>query len=163
MSCDWTKIKTEYITDSKSSYRKLAEKYGVSFNTLQCRAKDEGWAELKRQAQDKITTRSIKKGIDKQVERTTRLMDVTDKLLGKIEETVETLCAGTVIPDKAILKQISGALKDIKDIQGIKSERDIREQNARIRNLEKQADSTDDNKPNEITITIAGGDKSWAE
>lgn len=162
MACDWTKIKTEYITDSNSSYRRLAEKYEVSFNTLQCRAKKEGWAKLKRQAQDKITKKTIDKDINKKVDRATRLMDVTDKLLIKIEEAVEELSTEGIVLDKSTLKQISGALKDIKEIQGIKSERDAREQEARIRNLEKQADSTDDN-TNEITITIAGGESSWQE
>ena len=162
MACDWTKIKTEYITDSNSSYRRLAEKYEVSFNTLQCRAKDEEWAKLKRQAQDRITTKTIDKAIKRKVDRATRLMDVTDKLLIKIEEAVEELSIAGIVLDKSTLKQISGALKDIKEIQGIKSERDAREQEARIRNLEKQADSTDDN-TNEITITIAGGESSWQE
>ena len=161
MSCDWTKIKTEYITDSKSSYRKIAEKYDVSFNTLQCRAKKEDWAKLKRQAQDKITKKTIDKDIQNKVDRATRLLNVTDKLLLKIEETVEELSTEGIVLDKATLKQISGALKDIKDIQGIKSDRDIREQEARIRNLEKQAESEDKN--NDITITIGGGDKSWRE
>ena len=162
MACDWTQIKTEYITDSNSSYRRLAEKYEVSFNTLQCRAKKEEWAKLKRQAQDKITKKTIDKDINKKVDRATRLMDVTDKLLIKIEEAVEELSTVGIVLDKSTLKQISGALKDIKEIQGIKSERDAREQEARIRNLEKQADSTDDN-TNEITITIAGGESSWQE
>ena len=161
MSCDWTQIKTDYITDSNSSYRKLAEKYGVSFNTLQCRAKKEDWAKLKRQAQDKITKKTIDKDIQNKVDRATRLLNVTDKLLLKIEETVEELSTEGIVLDKATLKQISGALKDIKDIQGIKSDRDIREQEARIRNLEKQAESEDKN--NDITITIGGGDKSWRE
>lgn len=161
MSCDWTKIKTEYITDSKSSYRKIAEKYDVSFNTLQCRAKKEDWAKLKRQAQDKITKETIDKDIQNKVDRATRLLNVTDKLLLKIEETVEELSTEGIVLDKSTLKQISGALKDIKDIQGIKSDRDIREQEARIRNLEKQAEAED--KANEISITIGGGDKSWRE
>lgn len=161
MSCDWTQIKTDYITDSNSSYRKLAEKYGVSFNTLQCRAKKEDWAKLKRQAQDKITKKTIDKDIQNKVDRATRLLNVTDKLLLKIEETVEELSTEGIVLDKSTLKQISGALKDIKDIQGIKSDRDIREQEARIRNLEKQAEAED--KANEISITIGGGDKSWRE
>jgi transposase len=162
MACDWTKIKTEYITDSKSSYRKIAEKYEVSFNTLQCRAKKEGWADLKRQAQDKITKKTIDKDIEKKVDRATRLMDVTDKLLNKVEEAIEELSTAGIVLNAQALKQISGTLKDIKEVHGVKSDRDIREQEARIRNLEKQAEATDD-KPNEITITIAGGDKSWAE
>lgn len=161
MSCDWTKIKTEYITDSKSSYRKLAEKYGVPFATLRRKAKAEEWTKLRAQAEHEVSTKAIDKAIEDKVDRATRLMDVTDKLLGKIEETVETLCTGTVVTDKAILKQISGALKDIKDIQGIKSERDIREQEARIRNLERA--NEDDDKHNEVAITIAGGEASWQE
>ena len=43
----------------------------------------------------------------------------------------------------------------------LKTELDIREQEARIRNLEKQAQ--DDNKPNSITITIEGGEESWQQ
>ena len=162
MACDWTKIKTEYITDSKSSYRKLAQKYDVPFATLQCRARKEGWAELKKQTQDDIITKTIDKDTEKKVDRMTRLYDVTDKLLAKIEETVNQLSPTIVAGEKPIFKQLSGALKDIKEIQGVKTDRDIREQEARIRNLEKQAKESDD-KPNEITITIAGGEKSWAE
>jgi hypothetical protein len=81
--------------------------------------------------------------------------------LEKIEETVAELSTEGIVLDKSTLKQISGALKDIKDIQGIKSDRDIREQEARIRNLEKQAETED--KHNDIKITISGGDKSWQE
>ena len=162
MACDWTKIKTEYITDSKSSYRKLAEKYNVPFTTLKDRAKREEWVKLKTQAQHDIVTKTIDKDIGKKVDRATRLMDVTDKLLVKIEEAIADLSTEGIVLNAQALKQISGTLKDIKEIHGTKSDRDIREQEARIRNLEKQANSTDD-KPNEITITIAGGDKSWAE
>ena len=162
MDCDWTKIKTEYITDSKSSYRKLAEKYGVPFTTLKDRAKREEWVRLKTQTQHNILTQTIEKDSDQKVDRMTRLLSVTDKLLDKVEKVIDEINVGSVVAEKGFVKQLSGALKDIKDIQGVKSERDIREQEARIRNLEKAAESTDD-KPNEITITIAGGDKSWAE
>ncbi|MBO5963027.1 MAG: hypothetical protein J6P97_00940 [Bacteroidales bacterium] len=158
MSCDWTQIKTEYITDSNSSYRKLAEKYGVPFTTLKDRARKEGWAKLKTQTQHDIVTKTIDKDIDKKVDRATRLMDATDELLGLIENTVKGLSAGTVVADKAILKQISGALKDIKDIQGFKTDLDIREQEARIRNLERQAEE-DGKTPTSVTITIEGAEQ----
>jgi hypothetical protein len=162
MDFDWNEIKTEYITDSKSSYRKIAEKYDISFDTLKHRATKEEWAKLKGQFNQKVTTKTIDKEINKKVDRATRLMSVTDKLLDKVEQVIDEINVGSLVVEKGFVKQISGALKDIKDIQGVKSERDIREQEARIRNLEKQAEASDD-KPNEITITIAGGDKSWAE
>lgn len=162
MSCDWTQIKSEYITDSKSSYRKLAKKYDVPFATLQCRARKEGWTELKKQTQDNIITKTIDKDTDKKVDRMTRLMDVTDKLLVKIEETVERLSTEGIVLDKSTLRQISGALKDIKDIQGVKSERDIREQEARIRKLEKEAEASDDG-DKQIVIRIAGNAAEYCE
>ena len=39
---DWKKIKTEYIT-TETSYRKLAQKYGLDQATIARRAKKEGW------------------------------------------------------------------------------------------------------------------------
>lgn len=58
----------------------------------------------------------------------------------------EKVSAMTSIIDKRGLREISAALREIKDIKGIKSEQDIREQEARIANLEKQAqkDNTDE-------------------
>lgn len=38
---DWSKIKTEYIT-TDTSYRKLAEKYGINKDTIYAKAKKEG-------------------------------------------------------------------------------------------------------------------------
>ena len=66
---DWSKIKTEYITDESASYRKLAEKYEVSFTTLSNRAKDEGWVELRRQFKDKTTTKTMEKLSEKQADK----------------------------------------------------------------------------------------------
>lgn len=159
---DWKTIQTEYITDESSSYRKLAEKYDVPLTTLADRAKKEEWAKKKKQHRDKVITKSIKKKETEQIDRMARLMTVTDKLLNKIEQTVDRLTEEEIVIEKSTLKQISGALKDIKEIQGAKTDRDIREQEARIRNLEKQAQD-DDNKPNKITITIEGGEESWQQ
>lgn len=158
---DWKTIQTEYITDESSSYRKLAEKYNVPLTTLAERAKKEKWTEKRKQHQDNIVTKTVAKDEKNQVDRMARLLTVTDKLLNKIEQTVDRLTEEDLVIEKSTLKQISGALKDIKEIQGAKTERDIREQEARIRNLEKQAQ--EDNKPNSITITIEGGEESWQQ
>lgn len=198
MACDWTLIKTEYITDSNSSYRSLCEKYGVPLGTLQKRAKKEKWTELKKQSGDRKVAKSVGAIEKKQVDRMTRLMDVTDELLSKIEKAVHELDIQLVTntekvkeieynnvdrPDKPTkeiihetekvveirtiidrkgVQELASAVKSIKEVQMLKTELDKREQEARIRNLEKQASASDD-KPNEITITIAGGEKSWAE
>ena len=52
------------------------------------------------------------------------------------------------------MKHISGVLKDIKEIQMIRSDADMREQEARIENLRRQSMVEKDN--NEIKVTIIG-------
>ena len=47
---DWKKIKSDYIAGG-TSYRKLAEKYGVSFSTLKDIARKEKWTDLREKAQ----------------------------------------------------------------------------------------------------------------
>lgn len=91
MDFDWTKIKTEYITTDKSSYRKLAEKYGISLGTLCKRAQRENWAELKQQSYDKRVSKTIASVEDKQVKKLERILSITDKLLDKIEQAVDEL------------------------------------------------------------------------
>lgn len=198
MDWNWEQIKTEYITTEKSSYRKLAEKYDISLGTLCNRAKNEKWTELKKQHYDKTVTKSVEKIEKNKVDKMTRIINVADRLLAKIEKAVDELDiqlyknvekvkeieynndlrpdkptketiheeekvieVRTIIDRKGV-QEIAAALKSIKEVQMLKTELDIREQEARIANLRKNAES-DDNKPNEITITIEGGDSSWQQ
>ena len=64
MAADWLKIKSEYVSGN-ISYRKLAEKYGVSFDTLQDRAKRENWTAEKKERHDSVTTATRQKIIEK--------------------------------------------------------------------------------------------------
>lgn len=64
MAVDWLAIRNDYINGG-GSYRKLAEKYGVSFNTLKEKAVDEGWAKLKEEQHHKIAIRTQQKAQDK--------------------------------------------------------------------------------------------------
>lgn len=57
--------------------------------------------------------------------------------------------------DTQSMKQLTSALKDLKDVKGFKTDADMREQEARIRNLEKQAEA-DDKTDNEIKVVIEG-------
>lgn len=141
---NWNKIKTEYITDKTSTYRGLAKKHGVSLSTITRRAKAENWQEQRQRVEHKVTTKSLDAIADEQVRRATRLKTVADKLLDKIEAAVDDAEMQELLKSKNALKQLTGALKDIKDIQMIRSEADDREQNARIRSLEKQAEKSED-------------------
>ena len=146
---DWKKIKAEYIAGG-TSYRKLATKYGVSPTTLTKVAGREGWVEARQQADIKKTSKIVDAVSEKEAKKAVDIVDVADKLLNKIADVID------LISDTQGLKHISSALKDIKDIKGFKSAADMREQEARIRNLEKQAEA-DDKADNEIKVTIESG------
>lgn len=61
---DWAKIKAEYVAN-RTSYRKLAEKYGVSFSTLKERARREKWTEDAKATQEKVRTKLTQKLAEK--------------------------------------------------------------------------------------------------
>ena len=176
---DWSKIKTEYIT-TNISYRELSEKYGISLRNLGERASKEKWVELRQQKRDKITTKIVDADIKKQVDRYARMLDLTDKLMDRIEQSIkeldmhmatkthktktieynnferpdkptkevvdeiEEVIAYQSIVDKLGLKQVASALRDLKEIQMLKSEMDQQEQKARIAKLEREAKGDDE-------------------
>ena len=154
MDCvDWKRIKTEYIAGG-TSYRKLAEKYKVKLSALRSVAEREKWVELKAQTQHKTNTKLTETVSDIEVKKAVDIIEVADKLLNKISEYVESIPLDVMSSTQA-MKHLSSALKDLKDIKGIKSDADMREQEARIRNLEKQAEA-DNNNDNEIKVIIEG-------
>ncbi len=192
---DWQAIKTEYLT-TDTSYRKLAQKYGVNATTIAKRASKEDWVSHRQQQASKVLSKTLAVATKKKVDRLTRIQDATDKLLDKIEQAIteldrhlvteskkikvieynnaerpdkptketiteqEKLIEYTSLIDKAGLKQIASALKDIKEVQMLKDELDRREQEARIANLQKQAEK-EEIQSRDVTITIEGGDPSW--
>lgn len=153
---DWQKIKTEYISEN-TSYRKLAEKHGISYQAICRRSKAERWGEQREQHMNKTVTKTLDKICDKKADRAARLNSVAELLLEKVERLLEI--DDKIALDTQGMKHISGVLKDIKEVQMIRSDADMREQEARIANLQKQAQKEEENK--DVTITIAGGDPSW--
>ena len=145
---DWKKLKAEYIAGG-TSYRKLAEKHNVPFHTLRKVAAKENWRELRDETRAKAATKIVEIESDKQAERMRRLLSVSDKLLEAVEDAVDKFQAGELMLEKGALKSLSGTIKDIKDIQNIKSQLDIEEQKWRVAILKKQAeaDTVGDDKP----------------
>ena len=158
---DWNKIKTEYLT-SDTSYRKLAQKYGVNATTIAKKASKEDWVSQRQQQANRTLSKTLTAVSNRQVNRAARLQEVADKLLNKIEAAVDDYNMEALLVDRQSLRQITGALKDIKDIQMIRSEADLREQDARIAKLLKEAER-EDNGPNKVVIQIEGGEDTWSK
>lgn len=90
VSVDWIKIRIEYET-TNISYRKIADKYNVSFNTLKGRAKREEWSKSKEETHHKITTKTREKTVVKIADRNARFLKISDKLTDKIEQAIDQL------------------------------------------------------------------------
>lgn len=151
---DWKKIKAEYIAGG-TSYRKLAEKYNVPFGTLRRVAEREKWTQKRTQVAHKADTKMIETISDDAAEKAVNIVDVADKLLGKISALMDTTPL-----DTQSVKHLTSALKDLKDIKGIKTEADIREQEARIAKLQKEAQ--EEEKDNGVTIVIGADAEEYA-
>ena len=87
---DWQTIKTEYIT-TQTSYRKLAEKYGVSYQAICHRSQDEGWIAEREQHMNKTVSKAIDKISNKKADKMARIDDLADKLLEKLEQAITEL------------------------------------------------------------------------
>lgn len=144
---NWQEIKTEYIT-TEASYRDLAKKYRVGESTLFARASKEKWVEQRKQHQSKTEAETLNAIISKQADRVSKLLSVSDMLLEKVKELLEA--------DEAVrptaLKNISGVLRDIKEIQMIRPESDMREQEARIKKLQMESEGEEEKAPPTIVI-----------
>ena len=94
MAVDWLTIRNDYISGG-GSYRKIAEKYGVPFSVLKDKAVSEKWKDAKEAHQNKIRTKVEQKLVDvavkQEVSRITRLLNISDELINKIEQAVSEL------------------------------------------------------------------------
>jgi hypothetical protein len=148
---DWSAIKTEYIT-TDTSYRRLAKKYGVNPTNIAKKAGKEGWVEERNRHANRVLSKAINTVSNKQADRTAKLIGVSDLLLDKVkailEENPEVLC------NTSIMKDLSVILKNLKEIQMIRSDADLREQEARIEKLRREAMA--EKEDNEVRVTMGG-------
>lgn len=155
---DWNQIREEYITDETSSYRKLAQKYGVGLTALYNHAKAEDWVGQRQQLKDKTITKTLDKISEKQAKRAADFIDLTDTLAKKLTAALESVDP----KDTQALRRIAASLRDLAEMQGLKSDLDKQEQEARIANLRKQAKKEDD-VVNELEVVFMAGEEEWNE
>lgn len=145
---DWRKIKAEYIRGGVS-YRKLAEKHGVSLSSLTRRSSKENWADLRKQSEAKANTKIIESVASQEARRVDGIQTVADMLIEKIKEGVAD---GSMITDSQSIRQITASIKDLREIKGYKSELDMQEQLARIEKLRKEARTEEESKDIRVVI-----------
>lgn len=156
---DWVAVKTEYITTA-TSYRKLADKYGINPKDIYLRGRQEGWVDARKEYMNKVTAKAIQKAANHQADKMARFTTVSDKLLNRIERIIEESETGQISAKD--IRSLTAAVKDLKEIQGVRSELDRQEQEARIANLRRQVDK-EESDSSVIEVVFAAGPEEWNE
>lgn len=154
---DWKKIKAEYVAGGVS-YRQLSEKYGVSESSMRKKAAKEQWTELR----NSVDTKNEQLLVDKIAEETVSIDEkyykLVDKLMSKAEQVIEDM----PIWQPSNLKEMATALKYLKECKGVKSDLDIKEQQARIKKLEKEA-AEQTNETQSVIVRLDGDIEKWSK
>lgn len=144
-----------------TSYRKLAAKYGVPFSNLKNIAIKEQWTQLREQAKNRTDTKLVE-NIGKQ---NAKIDDKYFKLVDMLLDKTEELIVATTIWQPTMLKDMATTMKYLKECKGVRSEADIREQEARIAKLQK--DAKEENGTTEIKVVFGSDDgedtTEWVE
>ena len=153
---NWKKIKAEYIRGG-TSYAKLAEKHSVSLSTLTKHAMKEKWADLRNETRKKTDVKMSEAVAKKEAKREDAFQSLADKLLQHITDNIDILASNATS-----CKDITVAIKNLRDIKGLKSELDMQEQIARIEKLRKDAQE-DDNKDTTVIVQFEDDISKWSK
>lgn len=151
----WTKIRADYIRGGISQHD-LADKYGLSYTVIKDRCRKEGWVAQRAEKRRKTAEKIVDQAADREAKQAERLWTAADRLLERVMKAADVACTPRDIRD------LTGAVKDIKEILSIKGQRDIREQEARIEKLTHDAKERDTTVP-EIRIVMDGAAEEYAK
>ena len=159
---NWLNIKTEYIT-TDTSYRKLAEKYGLSTGSIKFVGAREQWPALRQKYREETMAKAIGQIREAQVRQAAKAGDLADKLLLKLEQAIDELDLKVTkykikteegnqeqtaeyrtaepggIVDRAGLRQLTAALQALQVVKGDLTDLERREKEARIEYLRQKA------------------------
>ena len=148
----WNAMRTEYISSDNSSYRQLEKNYGVSFNKIRKRSLEEDWQGKREEFKTNRANKSLDLVAEYQAGECAKAFKVASKLLEKIEKAVDAIDDA----DTGAIKQLTGAIKDLKEIGVFRSDMDRLEQQARINKLRKEAEEEQTDKS--ITVRFENMD-----
>lgn len=150
---------TEYITDSSMSFRRIAEKYDVSYHTIQKCAKQNDWVKKRGEYQSKVAQKAISKNIEKESNNLSKLNTIADDITELLESSVKMFKNKKSIPYK-LLSEYTKTLQLIVNIQyKLNGKLTVQEENA-LRmaqdklELEKQKFNNDDDTSTETGIVL---------
>ena len=134
---DWKTIETEYVT-TDISHRELCDKYGICRSTISKKASEENWTEKRNNHRAKTVSKAVNAVGTKQAAMAAKLYGVGGLLLDRVKLLLED--NPELLADTSSMKDVSVVLKNLKDLLSVKSDADMREQEARIEKLRREAE-----------------------
>ena len=157
---DWNEVKTEYLT-TDTTYRKLAKKYDIPLRTIGEKAKREKWVELRKQHCDRIVTKSVEKTEKIAIDYKSSLYSLAFKVAQQLNDMTDQYTMPELLGIGLKPRDITGAIKDLEDALHVKSDKDLREQEARIEKLKR--DVSDDQIDNKIQVVISSNLEEYSK
>ena len=189
---DWAAIKHEYVTDPKSSLRKIADKYGVNYNTVAKKSKADDWFATRKKTQSKILAKAISRTEDKmakelaeeadflalmkghvsrmlndqdQFNRHIKVDPVTGDVSDEILDKVDSRAVKDTMQTLKMIEEMSRSLYNIQKAEAIQK-RQLEAERLQLERerFEFEKLKADINKPDASnTIRIDGLEEGWAE
>lgn len=114
-------IKTEYVSDPKMSYRKLADKYKFPLKKIAAAGRKENWKQLRVQLGDKIFKKTMNRISTQKADEFSRVINSAGRMLGVIEKAMDdekqfnryVLSDGIVSTEQIYDKVDTRAVKDM--------------------------------------------------
>lgn len=145
---DFEKLRAEFARGV--TYTELSKRYGIPYSTLVQRGRREDWNGLRAKTRQKVDNALSARIAKQTTARSTRILDAADKLLKRLCDLIDD----AEIPlDPSAMRQCAAAIKDVRELYGVKNDLDREEQLARIKRLHREIDAMD-NGENTITVKI---------
>ena len=172
MTVNWEQIRQDYLTGQESQAA-LARRYGISPAALSKRIRQEGWQREKSPGWEGRMQR-VDALADRMLTALERAVEELDTVTQSVREKTKTDDGREIVTDfqrllpeepglidRGGLKQLTGVLKDIKDVLMLRSEADTREQEARIAKL--QRDLQKEELQSRVIVTMEGGCEEFGD
>lgn len=167
---NWNELKIEYIT-TQITYKALAAKYNVPFETVRGHARKEGWGEERRKHNANVTRRACNLAAEKKSRKLARLITSADNLVRMADKAIKNAksiydngCTSTEQIDK-FAHTVELLAKTVRNVNDISTEREERLYELELKRLElegrKAALEDSGNGSGEIRVVFEGdGDLS---
>lgn len=106
MATPWNKIRAEWLKGG-TSYKKLAEKYGISAGAIRNRASNEAWGKQKLQIADKVMTETRGRIVRARVTHLEKLIAANESLLDGLVQL-----AADIGENPNLLKDKTGSIRN---------------------------------------------------